>query len=666
MALTRIDGVEKPKLEVKVEKKVEIRIESKPLLKENGTEKLNNLRSQGDLTRFRLNAQFQANNPAPPPTPDERIASLKKILPHLPPEDRQAVQNTIKGLELTRDAADPTKVREMAEKIVNDNGGVDHFDSVEAGKDLAEMARLSPSAGKAVLDEMLKIVKSEDRDEIAQDFVENMSEKELSELARTPEGKAMLETAKHELEQGKVHDDERATLDRIDVALQTSTQTQDEAVAAAAERVKDSMQYDVVAGGEELAEEIARLNSLYGEQAGGALMAQLYKDMPHELGASLRLMDDLSETQKNDVGRALGDMFGGLSADEKAGFAEWVSNWTVQDAFTPNFGMENKATSFADLISRSFNTEMKTAVVNAMMEQAKTIEPGLFGDNGGVDVQALFTSAANIANSLPSAERAEMLQKIIETLPEVNLPSLIKDPETKDALSRLFMNSGEQLLHNAAPDGAFASRKFQEGMIKFMELTLFSEHPGELRPQMMEEMVRLTANVGDAAAQPPVSQAEYENAHGGWSQQDHVEAMSGLMAMAWKAAENQKGAIQADQKQREETMKMFTGLAFSFVPGAGKVLGELGGEGAEFLDRIAGKVRDFAWDKAKGALQSGVENRLNDLMSGDSLENIDKMLGTLRDTVLSLNASLPNGENGELDLRSKFQSAFAFYQLIQF
>ncbi len=665
MAINRVDGVQRANNEVKVENKVNVNVQVRATVRESGTEKLSASRFQGEQVRFRLNNQLDAGEQQTPSV-DDQIKDLQRVRRNLPPEDQAAIDRSIKGLELTRDASDPVKVREMAEELVNNNGGADNFDHLEAGRDLAEIARLSPEAGKAVLNETLNIINESDRDEITQDFVENMSDAELSKLAKTSEGREMLETAKHELKQGNVHDDEHATISRIDAALTSAAQTQDEAVDAAFDRVSesfDSFGYD--GGAEVLASEIDRLNTLYGREATGELLAKLYRENPDELGTAIRLSDDLSDSQKFDLGMAFGEAFDTFSADEKNGFGEWVANNIYADAFTPS-AMGNSADTFGDILSRGFNSEMKTAAVNGIMELAGTIQPKRFGDNGGVDVQALFTSAAMIADSAYGEPRTAMLETIIETLPKINLPSLIKDTEVKDALSRLFMSAGEDLLHRAAPDGAFGSQDFQAGMIAFMELTLFSENPNSLRPQTMEYMVRLTQDVGDAAAEPPVSQAEYEASHGGWSQQDHVEVMSGLMAMTWKAADNQQNAIKASEAQQKQTMQMFTGLAFSFVPGAGKVLGELGGEGAEFLEQIAGKVRDFAWDKAKGALQSGVEGQLTNLMSDDSLENIDTMLGNLRDVVLSLNASLPNGEAGELDLRSKFQSAFAFYQLIQF
>lgn len=478
-------------------------------------------------------------------------------------------------------------------------------------------------------------------------------------------------TAEFEYTEARAGYDRTVQRLRDAVALRESTSLlTPEAEAAAkasadkiAKQIEDNP-YDPKKNFENVATEINVLKAQYGDEAAARMMAELYKKDPTGLMLNLSHADDISSYDKQTIGQALGDAYGYLSPEQKAEFAKLVAEVTVGDAFTPRSSLEQKSTTLAEILASSTNTQMKTDVVKALMDKAATIQKKIFGDNGGVDVQALFKSAAMIANTAPPTERAAMLKNIVETLPKINLPSLIKDNETKDLLSQLFMNSGPEFMHLVAPDGAISSSTTRDGIIKLMELTLFSEGANSERPKMMEYMVKLMKDVGDAAVQPPTSQSAYEAAHGGWSQQDHVEAMSSLFAMTWKAAQNQKEAIKADQEQQKKTAEMFTGLAFSFVPGAGKVLGEIGGEGASYLEKIGGKVRDFAWDQSKDALKSGVNSQLADLISGDSLKDIDKTLSALRDTVLSINSSLPNGEAGELDLRAKFQAAFSFYQLI--
>ena len=421
-----------------------------------------------------------------------------------------------------------------------------------------------------------------------------------------------------------------------------------------------------------IATEVSNLKQKYGDEAAAKMVSELYRKNPDDLLISLRLADKMPETDKQNIGQALGDGYGYLSPQEKADFAKRAAQFTVADSFTTNVNF-GKSTTLGELLAHSTDPQMKTDVVKAMMDQAKTIKPGWLGDNGGVDVQALFKSAGIVADSAPAAERAAMLQNIVETLPKVNLPSLTKDTETKDVLSKLFMDSGPEFLHRIAPDGSL-SKDDKDAMVKFMELTVFSEGTNSLRPQMMANMINLTKDVGDAATIPPIPNSEYAKSHGGWSKEAHVEVMGGLMAVMCQAAANQKDAIEANQEQKKQTAEMLTGLAFSFVPGAGKVLGELGGEGAGALEKIADKVRDFAWDKAKGAAQNGVEDGIGKLLSNDSLKNVDVMLDAFTNVASGINETLPNGDNtgpdgkpdnsGNLNLRVIFQAAFAYYKQI--
>lgn len=552
-----------------------------------------------------------------------------------------------------------------ADYIKAHNGVGNEDDAYAVGEDVAKLAKTDPESAVLVMQKVQeKLAGTGYGDNVASGFVDSSSVEDLKKIAQTYEGETVLKDLQNRLTRGTVYDSEIAQATKIGEAL---TPGADEAAADAAERISDYMEENSLGSLDDLndriASEINDLKEKYGDDAAAQMMADLYRKQPEDLFTSLRLADHMSDSDKETIGKALGDSYSYLSEEERQEFSKMAALTVVGDSFTVNVNA-GQSTTLGELFAHSSNTEMKTDIVKAMMDEAGTIKAGKLGDNGGVDVQALFKSAAMIADTAPSAERAAMLENIVETLPKINLPSLIKDEETKDLLSKLFMNSGPEFLKLIAPDGAISDPGVRDGLVKFAELTLFSEGKNELRPKLMEYMVKLTKDVGDAARQPPIPESEYEETHNGWAQVDHVEIMGSLMAITWKAAQNQTEAIKADQQQQKETVQMFTGLAFSFVPGAGKVLGELGGEGAEFLEQAAGKIRDFAWDKAKSAAQSGVEGQINNLLSGDSLENIDTMMASLRGTVLSLSASLPNGEEGELDLRDKFQAAFAYYQLI--
>jgi hypothetical protein len=250
-----------------------------------------------------------------------------------------------------------------------------------------------------------------------------------------------------------------------------------------------------------------------------------------------------------------------------------------------------------------------------------------------------------------------------------------ENPAFKDELSKLFMRNGSEILKQNAPDGAFQNADFITGMTKFFELTLFSPKGGELRDDLMKSVIDTMGNVGDASKNPPLTQSEYEARHNGWSQQDHTEVMGGLLGMVWQAAENQKeyinNEIMQDAAKKKEMVGFFVGMAFSFVPGAGDVMGKIAGEGASFLQQLPDKIVNFAWDTSKDQLKNGSQEFLLNLLKGssnaDALANVDMLTDKFRDIIVATNAALPNGEAGELNLRAAFQSAFSFYhELVEF
>lgn len=627
------------------------------------TSKIGAHQFSGSMVQHRFQEQ-----PAPQSI-DEEIAGLKATMRNLPPEDQQAIQNSIRGLELTKVAADPAQVDTKSNEIIDRFGGKDNFDHAAAGRELAEIAKLSPQAGQALMDSSLGKINGDDKDEITQSFTDHLSDAELSKLAQDPAGNRLLQTTKSHLLEGKVHDDEARTGKRIDLALASANRTVDQQVEASAQRVVDEhggLNYEE--GSAALASEIERLNAVHGPEAGGKLIAKLFKDDPAGATNMLRFAGGPSGSNRSTVGTAMGQAYDSMNDADQKSFANMLARTTVADAFTPHLD-GSQPTRLGELVASSFSTDFKRAVVGEMMNEAGNIKPKIFGDNGGVDVKALFNSAAIIAESGGQDLQVELFGTIAKGLGKVNLPSLTNDPQLKDRLSQLFINNGPEIIRANAPDGAFLDKQAMDGMVKFFELTLFSEDPGTRRQDLMKSVITTMQDAGDALkASPPVSQAQYEQEHGGFSQQDHVEAMGGLAATVWKAAQNQKTKIQADQKAREETAKLFVGMAFAFVPGAGDVIGTAAAEGGDFLSKVSDKAVNYAWDKGKGMFESRaqklVNQKLGAMTSGDALSNIDTLLGSMKDTVVTINAGMPNDEVGELDLRSKFQSSFVFYNLI--
>lgn len=253
----------------------------------------------------------------------------------------------------------------------------------------------------------------------------------------------------------------------------------------------------------------------------------------------------------------------------------------------------------------------------------------------------------------------------------------------KDNLSEIFIHHGKEILKAQAPDGAFTDSSFISGMTKFFEMTLFTKNPGGLRDQLMQSVIKTMSDVGDASKAPPLAPEEYEKLHNGWSQQDHVEVMGGLQAMILQAASNQKEYIKNeilnDQAKKQELIGFVTGMAFAFLPGAGDIFGKIAADGASFLKQIPDKIINYTFDQGKSQIESAAKDGLISLlknMNGSNsaaLSDIDAFIGGFKQTVVATSSVLPNGEKGEngkpdeLNLRTAFQSAFAFYgDLVRF
>lgn len=110
--------------------------------------------------------------------------------------------------------------QERADKIVSSNGGRGRLDTEAVGKELAGIAVADPVEAKAVSVLVLDQIEGRDKDEVAQSFTENLSDKQLTDVAKNARGKELLETFKDHLLSGSVHGDERATAMRLTNAIQ--------------------------------------------------------------------------------------------------------------------------------------------------------------------------------------------------------------------------------------------------------------------------------------------------------------------------------------------------------------------------------------------------------------------------------------------------------------
>src|SRR5687768_11312330 len=98
MAIPRVDGVQQTNHEVQVQRnKVDVQVQVRAEIQENGAERLGVSRFQGEQVRLRLNNQFDAQQQQEP-TIDDQINDLRRIRRNLPPEDQAEIDRSIRGL----------------------------------------------------------------------------------------------------------------------------------------------------------------------------------------------------------------------------------------------------------------------------------------------------------------------------------------------------------------------------------------------------------------------------------------------------------------------------------------------------------------------------------------------------------------------------------------
>ena len=116
---------------------------------------------------------------------------------------------------------EPQEAETQANEIIENNGGKENLNTDAAGQQLAEIAKQNPADAQLIAQEIYSDdrIKEEDRDEIAQSFVQNLNDTELAEVASSAEGRALLKIAEDNLNQQPVHPDEAADASRVRRAL---------------------------------------------------------------------------------------------------------------------------------------------------------------------------------------------------------------------------------------------------------------------------------------------------------------------------------------------------------------------------------------------------------------------------------------------------------------
>ena len=218
-----------------------------------------------------------------------------------------------------------------AAELIERHGGRDNFDHEAAGEELAGVARTDPARAQAIMDPLLGLLEDGDRDEIAQDVVESLSVEELTELAQSPEGQALLEQSRRELDEGRTTSDEHQTISKIDLALRSAEfggdreADIDQAATDVLNVYGDGRQHPEDASAA-LSAEIKRLEEEHGPGAGADLMQELYE---RDSILFYGLMEDSGNPETGALGSdreriagRLGDFYEGLSPAEQSTFRE--------------------------------------------------------------------------------------------------------------------------------------------------------------------------------------------------------------------------------------------------------------------------------------------------------------------------------------------------------
>ena len=124
------------------------------------------------------------------------------------------------NLATTYTATQTPSPQEQADQIVENNGGRNRLDTDNAGRDIAAIAVSDPATANTVSQLVLDQINGNDKDEVSQSFADDLSNSQLREIGKNPQGKEMLERFKDHLLSGSVHSDERATAARLQNGIQ--------------------------------------------------------------------------------------------------------------------------------------------------------------------------------------------------------------------------------------------------------------------------------------------------------------------------------------------------------------------------------------------------------------------------------------------------------------
>ena len=162
---------------------------------------------------------------------DSQISKLKTISadakanPTKLPREAELPDNTV---DIDTDPAKAREIQMQAGKIIADAGGRENLDAKKVGEQIAAVAQTDPGRAYALARVILGnqvdtngkgIVRDHDKDQIVESMVNKFSDDDLARIARTSNGKALLQRSQQHLLYGDVSDSEQKVADRIQRSL---------------------------------------------------------------------------------------------------------------------------------------------------------------------------------------------------------------------------------------------------------------------------------------------------------------------------------------------------------------------------------------------------------------------------------------------------------------
>ena len=351
------------------------------------------------------------------------------------------------------------QVEQRAEEIIDNNGGKDNLNTDDVGRDLAEIAIQNPADAWLVTQEILGTeidqdgdgnVKENDKDEIAQSFVESLEQGEINDLARDQDGRQLLERMQTHLLTGSVHNDEIDTSDKITAALSefSTFSESSQGIHPMSDLVlgtSPGMALDTSATPEEAAAGM-KANDLYGGYNNEAGQVQAFTDQLEAHQDDPEWIQQYYSALGSEKAAELISL-----ANTPSGYSNFSTGMSGSDAAADAFVERNEIIrdSLETLISTDqFSQADMNILVDSMVENRTNpnVAVEIFGKSDNPELQEMFVRAAvDNGNNAMDASASHVLANMSVSDQSRILSSFSRDGKLNDFIQGSMASEGEIL-----------------------------------------------------------------------------------------------------------------------------------------------------------------------------------------------------------------------------